>query len=143
MAFWGLIKSVLLAVVLSPFVAALIGLVVQLARGTQSLADTAKVLVGLPIVGAVMLFLGGIPVVLGTAVVATALTLVQRYLWSSPIMLWAIAAICAATIPYFLTRYPNGDGGTMQSMVETIKAMFAASVAIWCVLAALRPAGQA
>jgi hypothetical protein len=139
----GLIKSVLLAVVLSPFVASLIGLALLLARGTQSLGDTTKVLVGLPFVGAVMLLLGGIPVALGTAAVATVLTFVQRNLWSSPILLWAIAAICVSTIPYFLSRYPNGDGGTMLSMMESVKAMFAASVAIWCILAALRPAGQA
>jgi hypothetical protein len=90
-----------------------------------------------------MLLLGGIPVALGTAAVATVLTFLQRNLWSSPILLWAIAAICVSTIPFFLSRYPNGDGGTMLSMMESIKAMFAASVAIWCVLAALRPAGQA
>ena len=138
----ALLKSVLLAVVLSPFVAGLIGLVVQYVRGAQSIEDTAKVLIGLPIVAAFMLFLGGIPVIIGTTAVAGALTLIQRNLWSSPVLLWGIAAACLTTIPYFLTRYPNGDGGTMQSMVETIKAMFAASIAIWCVIAALRPGGE-
>lgn len=135
----ALLKSVLLAVVLSPFVAGVIGLVVQYVRGAQSIEDTAKVLIGLPIVAAFMLFLGGIPVIIGTAAVAGVLTFIQRNFWSSPVLLWGIAAACLTTIPYFLTRYPNGDGGTMQSMVETIKAMFAASIATWCVIAALRP----
>jgi hypothetical protein len=132
----------MLAAALSPFVASMIGLAFLLVRGTQSIQDSAKVLIGLPFLAAVMLLLGGIPVAVGTAAVAGALTFVQRQI-SSPILLWAIAAICLATIPYFLSRYPNGDGGSMQSMIESIKAMFAASVAVWCVIAALRPAGQA
>jgi hypothetical protein len=143
LSIWGLFKSVLLAVALSPFVASLIGLAVQYVRGAQSVGDLAKVLIGLPFVAAVMLLMGGIPVVLGTAAVAGALTFIQRTIWSSPVLLWAIALACLATIPYFLTRYPNGDGGSMQSMMESIKAMFAASVAIWCIFAALRPAGHA
>jgi hypothetical protein len=142
LSYGALIKSVLLAVVLSPFLAGLIGLVAQFVRGAQSVEDSAKVLIGLPFVGAVMLLLGGIPVIIGTAAVAGALTFIQRHVWSSPILLWAIAATCVATIPFFLGRYPNGDGGSMQSMVETIKAMFAASVATWCIIAALRPVGQ-
>lgn len=143
MSFWPFLKSVMLAVALSPFVATLIGLAFLLVRGTQAIQDSGKVLVGLPFLAVVMLLLGGIPVAIGTTAVAGALTFVQRQIFSSPILLWAIAAICLATIPYFLSRYPNGDGGSMQSMMESIKAMFAASVAVWCVIAALRPAGQA
>ena len=139
MSFWPLFKSVAIAVVLSPFVASLIGLAWMLATGAQSPADTAKILIGLPIIAAVLLFLGGIPVFLGTSVVAGALTLVQRHLLASRLILWGVGLAAFATIPMFLSRYPDGDGGSMQSMVETIKAMGAASVGIWCVLAALRP----
>ena len=134
MTAWGLARSVGLAVLVSPLLLGIFGLALKLARGEQSLADTGKVLLGMPVIWAFALVLGGIPVLLGTGIAAGILTPMAR-LSGLPTVLYGLAGLIAfATTPIFLGRYPNGDGGTMQSLVEQFKAMLACSIGAWCAL---------
>ena len=135
MSLWGFAKPVLLAVLIAPAITIVIGLVHQFLTRAQGIKDTALVLIGSPLVYAVYLFLGAIPALVVTSISAGAMTAVKRYMPGATIMLWAVAAACLVYMWIALNRYPNGDGGTMQSLAEQVKAMCAASVAVWCVLA--------
>ena len=134
MTAWAFVRSVGLAVLFSPVLLGVVGVLLQLGKGQQSFADTWKVLVGLPVIWAFALLIGGLPVFVGTGIVAAFLNFVARMI-GSPVFIYGLVALIAlATVPIFLGRYPNGDGGTMQSLVEQVKAMLACSIFIWCAL---------
>ena len=136
MSLWAFAKPVLLAVVIAPAVTIVVGLVHRFLTQAQALKDVAMVLIGSPIVYAMFLLLAGIPALVVTAISAGAMTAAKRYMPGAAILLWAVAAACLVYMWVAMNRYPNGDGGSMQSLSEQVKATCAASVAVWCVMAA-------
>ncbi len=136
MSFWSFFKLLLIALFTSPFLSGLIGIAALTVTGRQPASAVSLSLIALPVGAAAFLLFGGIQVLIGTAIAGTVLSAIRIWLVNSPILFWLVAALCIASIPTFHLRFPNGDGGTMQGLTEQIKAMFAASVAIWCVLSA-------
>lgn len=137
MSLWGFAKPVLLAVVIAPAVTIVVGLIhLFLTKPPTTMKDLATVLFGSPIVYAMYLIFAAIPALVVTLLSAGVLTAVKRYTPAAHILLWAMAAACLAYMWVAMNRYPNGDGGTMQSLAEQVKATCAASVAAWCVMAA-------
>ncbi len=135
MSLWGFAKPVLLAVVIAPAVTIVVGLIHLFLTKPPSMKDLATVLIGSPIVYATFLIFAAIPALVLTLLSAGAMTAVKRYIPAADILLWAVVAACLAYMWVAMNRYPNGDGGTMQSLAEQVKATCAASVAAWCVMA--------
>lgn len=138
MSFWSFAKPILVAVALAPVLHIVVGMVHQLVVRGQSLKDTLMILVGSPIIFAVLLILSAIPSLIVTGLTAGAMTTLQRVLPLTSTLLWLIAAGGLVDMWIALGRYPDGDGGTMQSLMEQIKSTCAASVVIWCVATAIR-----
>jgi hypothetical protein len=135
LSLWGFAKPVLLAVAIAPAVTIVVGLVHRFLTKPPAMKDLATVLIGSPIVYAVFLILAAIPALILTSISAGAMTAVKGYGPAANVLLWAVAPACLAYMWVAMNRYPDGDGGSMQSMVEQIKATCAASVAVWCVMA--------
>lgn len=138
MSVWTFAKPIIVAVALAPVLHIVVGVVHQFVVRGQSLKDTAMIFVGSPIIFAVLLILSAIPCLIVTTLTAGAITTIQRVLPLSSALLWLVAAGGLAYMWIALGRYPDGDGGTMQSLMEQIKATCAASVVIWCVATAIR-----
>ena len=136
MSLWGFARPVLLAVAIAPALTIVVGLLYRFVTGQQSLKDTGLVLVGSPLVYAVYLLLSAIPALVVVALSAGGMTALLRIAPMARVLLWVVAAACLGYMWIAMNRYPNGDGGSMQSLSEQIKATCAAGVAIWCVLAA-------
>jgi 1-acyl-sn-glycerol-3-phosphate acyltransferase len=136
LSLWGFAKPVLLAVALAPVLMIVVGLAHRFITQGQTLKETAIVLVGSPIAFAFLLIISAIPALVVTSILAGALIALQRALPYASVLLWILVPVCLIYTWVALGRYPSGDGGTGQSLTEMIKATCAASIAIWCVLAA-------
>jgi hypothetical protein len=136
LSLWTFAKPVLLAVALAPVLMIVVGLVHRFVNHGQTLKDAAIVLVGSPLVFAFLLVFSAVPSLVVTSISAGALTALQRVAPYASVFLWGLAAACVVYMWIALSRYPNGDGGTMRSLTEQVKATCAASVAAWCVMAA-------
>jgi hypothetical protein len=135
LSLWGFAKPVLLAVAIAPAVTIVVGLVYRFLIKPPAMKDLATVLIGSPLVYAVSLIFAAIPALIVTSISAGAMTAAKRHMPGANILLWAVAAACMAFMWVAMNRFPDGDGGSMESLMEQVKATCAASVAVWCIMA--------
>jgi len=130
--------SIVAAAGAAPFLVAVVSVVQQFLTSRANLVATLKNALVAPAGAIFMMIFFALPVIAVTVTFSGGALAFQRFVTTSTMPLWIIAGLCLVYMTITLGRYPGGDGGTMQSFSEMMKATIAAGVACWSIYAALR-----
>jgi hypothetical protein len=134
--------SILAATGAAPFLVAAVSVALQFLTGRASLYATLKNALVAPVEAVFMMIFFALPVIAVTAAFSGGALVFRRFVTTSTTPLWIIAGLCLVYMPIALGRYSGGDGGSMRSFGEMLKATIAGGVACWSTYAAMRLWGE-